>query len=78
MGGIVKKAKKVFKAVRVFNFLKNINPFVALGVFAIGWLFTRSRKPDVPDYGTNDFEETERGILLNKQSNNASIPVVYG
>ena len=78
MGSIVKKAKKVVKAVRVFNFLKNINPFVALGVFAIGWLFTRSQKPDVPDFGTNDFEETERGILLNKQSNNASIPIIYG
>ena len=78
MGGIVKSAKKVFKAVRVFNFLKNINPFVALGVFAVGWLFMRSQKPDVPDFGTNDFEETERGILVNKQSNNASIPVVYG
>jgi hypothetical protein len=78
MGGIVRSAKKVFKAVRVFNFLKNVNPFVALGIFAVGWLFMRSQKPDVPDYGTNDFEETERGILLNKQSNNASIPVVYG
>ena len=78
MGGIVKKAKKVFKAVKIFNFLKNINPYVALGVFAVGWLFMRSQKPDVPDFGTNDFEETERGILLNKQSNNANIPVVYG
>ena len=78
MGGIVKKAKKVFKAVKIFNFLKNINPYVALGVFAVGWLFMRSQKPDVPDFGTNDFEVTERGILLNKQSNNASIPVVYG
>ena len=78
MGSVVKKAKKAFKAVRIFNFLKNINPYVALGVFAVGWLFIRSQKPDVPDFGTNDFEETERGILLNKQSNNASIPVVYG
>ena len=82
MGGAVSKVvepvKKVFKAVRVFNFLSNINPFVALGVFAVGWLFMRSQKPDVSDFGTNDFEETERGILLNKQSNNSSIPVVYG
>jgi len=59
-------------------FTGNFNPFVALGVIAIGWLFGRSMKPDVPDFGTNDFEETERGILLNKQSNNACIPVVYG
>ena len=82
MGGVVRKVvapvKKVFKAVRVANFLGNINPFVAIGVLAIGWLFIRSRKPEVPDFGTNDFEETERGILVNKQSNNASIPVVYG
>ena len=78
MGKIFKSARKVFSAVRVLNFLSNVNPFVALGVFAVGWLFTRSQKPDVPDFGTNDFEETERGILVNKQSNNASIPVVYG
>ena len=82
MGGAVSKVvepvKKVFKAVRVANFLGNINPFVAIGVLAIGWLFLRSRKPEIPDFGSNDFEETERGILVNKQSNNASIPVVYG
>ena len=78
MGGAVKSVSKVFRAVRVFNFLKNMNPFVALGVFAVGWLFMRSQKPDVPDFGTNDFEETEKGILVNKQSNNASIPVIYG
>tara|TARA_R100001440_G_scaffold47489_1_gene67443 strand:+ start:4435 stop:6594 length:2160 start_codon:yes stop_codon:yes gene_type:complete len=82
MGGAVSKVvepvTKVFKAVRIGKFLGNINPFVAIGVLAIGWLFLRSRKPEVPDFGTNDFEETERGILVNKQSNNASIPVVYG
>ena len=78
MGKVFRKAKKVFKAVRVFNFLRNLNPWVALGVFAVGWLFSRSRKPDTPDYGTTDFDATEKGILVNKQSNNASIPVVYG
>ena len=82
MGGAVSKVvepvTKVFKAVRIGKFLGNINPFVAIGVLAIGWLFLRSRKPEVPDFGTNDFEETERGILVNKQSNNASIPIVYG
>ena len=82
LGSSLRKAvgsvTKVFRAVKAFNFLGKINPFVALGVFAVGWLFIRSRKPDVPDFGTNDFEETERGILINKQSNNSSIPVVYG
>jgi len=67
------------KVISVFNYFGGFNnAYVALGVFAIGWLFSRSLKPDVPDFGTNDFEETERGILLNKQSNNACIPVVYG
>ena len=57
MGKVFRSVKKVFKAVRVFNFLKNLNPWVALGVFAVGWLFSRSRKPDTPDYGTTDFEQ---------------------
>ena len=78
MGGVVRAVRKAVSVVRAVNFLGKINPFVALGVFAVGWLFMRSRKPEVPDFGTNDFEETERGVLLNKQSNNASIPVVYG
>ena len=81
MGGAVQKAKEIVQpVVSAFNLFsgKGFNPFVALGIFAVGWLFTRSQKPDIPDYGTNDFEETERGVLLNKQSNNASIPVVYG
>ena len=83
MGGVVKSVVKavssVAKIVRVGKFLSSINPFVALGVFAVGWLFMRSMKPpEVPDFGTNDFEEQERGILLNKQSNNANIPVIYG
>jgi len=80
MGAIVEKGKEIISpVVSAFNiFNGGFNPFVALGVMAIGWLFSRSMKPDVPDFGTNDFEETERGILLNKQSNNACVPVIYG
>ena len=83
MGGVVKSVVKavstISKVVRATKFLSSINPFVALGVFAVGWLFMRSMKqPDVPDFGTNDFEQQERGILLNKQSNNSNIPVIYG
>lgn len=81
MGGAVDKVidkGKSFVGTAFSIFSGNFNPYVALGVFAIGWLFSRSMKPDVPDFGTNDFEETERGILLNKQSNNACIPVIYG
>ena len=38
----------------------------------IGWLIP---VPDIPDFDT---PEEEKGVLLNKQSNNAQIPVVYG
>jgi hypothetical protein len=76
---LFKKAVKVFTSpVKILTSAFKINPWVAIGIFAVGWLFSRSRKPDVPDFGTNDFDETERGILLNKQSNDASIPIVYG
>ena len=74
----VKSAYKVVRAVRAFNFLKNLNPFVALGIFAIGWLFLSNRRPDRPDFGDSDFNNYEKGILLNHQSNDQSIPVVYG
>jgi len=38
----------------------------------IGWLIPI---PDIPDFDT---PEEEQGVLINKQSNNAQIPVVYG
>jgi len=38
----------------------------------IGWLIPL---PDIPDFDT---PEEERGVLINKQSNNAQIPIVYG
>src|SRR6056300_1451393 len=38
----------------------------------IGWLIPT---PDIPDFDT---PEEERGVLINKQSNNAQIPIVYG
>ena len=42
---------------------------------AISWLIP---PPDIPDFGVGEFDDFERGILLNKQSNDAAIPVVYG
>lgn len=41
----------------------------------LSWL---SPKLDVPDFGTGEFDDFEKGILINKQSNDASIPVIYG
>jgi hypothetical protein len=74
----VKSVGKVFKVVKAFKFLSNLNPWVVLGVFAIGWLFMSNRRPDQPDFGDSDFNNYEKGILLNHQSNDQSIPIVYG
>ena len=71
-GGIV---KAVSKAV---GFFKNMNPLVSLGVtLFLSWAL-RPKVPEIADFGTNEFDDFERGILLNKQSNDANIPVVYG
>jgi hypothetical protein len=69
----------IVKAVtRVSNFFKNVNPVVALvATLAISWIF-RPKIPDIPDFGDNYQDNFEKGLLINKQSNDASIPVVYG
>jgi len=71
-GGIV---KAVTKAV---SFFKSANPLVSLGVtLFLAWVL-RPKVPEIEDFGTNEFDDFERGILLNKQSNDANIPVIYG
>jgi hypothetical protein len=61
----------------VLRFL-GVNPLVALGVgLFLSWVL-RPKVPEIEDFGTNEFDDFERGILLNKQSNDANIPVVYG
>ena len=71
---VFRRAKKVAKVFNVFS-----NPKLAIFTIAATWLFsTLLRKPDVPDFGTSDFDDFEKGTLINKQSNDASIPVVYG
>ncbi len=62
--------KKFFKAVT-----KIITAPIKIVTKALSWL---SPKIDLPDFGTSDFDDFEKGILLNKQSNDASIPVIYG
>jgi len=69
VGGIISSA---------VNFFANLNPVVKIiATIAIAWIF-RPKIPELPDFGTNEFDEFEKGILLNKQSNDANIPVVYG
>jgi len=80
MGGVVdaivdtgKKAVGV-----VTSFITGGNPLVSLGIsLFLGWVL-RPKVPDIPDFGTNEFDDFEKGILINKQSNDANIPVIYG
>jgi hypothetical protein len=64
---LFKKAKKIISAP-----FKIITKIISK---AISWLIPT---PDIPDFGVGEFDDFEKGILVNKQSNDASIPVVYG
>jgi hypothetical protein len=71
-GSIVKAVTKVT------GFFKDMNPLVSLGVtLFLSWVL-RPKVPEIPDFGTNDFDDFERGLLINKQSNDSNIPVIYG
>jgi hypothetical protein len=48
---------------------------VDIVINVIGWL---QPTPEIPDFGVGEFDDYETGLLLNKQSNDASIPVMYG
>ena len=62
----------------VTSFFSNMNPVVKIiATVALAWVF-RPKTPDLPDFGTSEFDDFEKGILINKQSNDANIPVVYG
>jgi len=71
--------KKFFKKITspVLKFL-GVNPLVALGVsLFLSWVL-RPKTPEIEDFGTNSFDDFEKGLLINKQSNDSNIPVVYG
>ena len=76
MGGIVKSVVSVVS--KVASVFTGGNPLVSLGVsLFLGWVL-RPKVPDIPDFGTNEFDDFEKGILINKQSNDSNIPVIYG
>jgi len=62
--------KKIFRSAT-----KVIKSIVKIITKPLSWLMPDI---DIPDFGTTDFDDFEKGILLNKQSNDASIPVIYG
>ena len=54
---------------------KILEPIVKVFSKALSWLVP---EVDIPDFGINEADDFEKGVLLNKQSNDASIPVIYG
>ena len=62
-----------FNPVRIVK--KAVKTVVKVVSKAISWIIPT---PDIPDFGTGEFDDFETGVLLNKQSNDASIPVIYG
>ena len=62
--------RKIFKSVT-----KIFKSVVKIITKPLSWLMPDI---DIPDFGTTDFDDFEKGILLNKQSNDASVPIIYG
>ena len=54
---------------------KILEPVVKVFSKALSWLVP---EVDIPDFGINEADDFEKGVLLNKQSNDANIPVIYG
>ena len=73
--GILSKAKKIVSP--ILNYFTNLNPFVALGItLFLSWIL-RPKVPEMPDFGTNQFDDFERGLLINKplsKSSNELVP----
>ena len=79
MGGIVETVTSVVtkaKGTKLFSFFQN--PLVSLGAsLFMSWIL-RPKVPDIEDFGTSAFDDFEKGLLVNKQSNDLNIPVIYG
>jgi len=63
----------------VAPFFKKITPwltYIQIAIAVISWL----RKPDQPDTPNMDgqAEQIAKGVLVNKTSSNASVPIIYG
>jgi len=52
-----------------------VDVIVDIAEEVIGWIIPQ---PEIPDFGDQDVEQNAKGVLLNKFSANAHIPVIYG
>ena len=77
MGEVVDKGIKfVSKASKFFGKYSSWISWISIGIQVISWL----RKPDQPDTPNMDGqpEQNAKGVLVNKTSSNASLPIIYG
>ena len=80
MGGVAKAIGGAIKAVstasKFFGKFSGWFSAISLAIQVISWL----RKPETPDTPTMEIqaEQNAKGVLLNKQSASAPIPVIYG
>ena len=69
-----KAAEKAVEA--AFDIISDVVDIVVdLVEDVIGWL---NPIPDIPDFGDNLADQNAKGVLVNKFSANAHIPIVYG
>ena len=60
----------------VVGFVEDVvDVFVDVIEEVIGWIVPQ---PEIPDFGDQDVEQNAKGVLVDKFSANAHIPVVYG
>jgi predicted phage tail protein len=69
----------ISKAAPALKFLQKWAPwisYISMGIQVISWL----RKPDTPDIPNMDgqAEQNAKGVLINKTSSNAPLPIIYG
>ena len=79
MGAVVETATEIVdkaKKIKLFSFFGN--PLVSLGAtLFLSWVL-RPKVPEIEDFGTSAFDDFEKGLLVNKQSNDINIPIIYG
>ena len=68
IGSIAKGiVKAVISPVRIVTSIFKMNPKLAILAIAATWLFgSLLRKQDNPDFGDTEFDNFEKGILINK------------
>ena len=78
MGGAVQTVTQIVTKAKPLFSLFGGNPLISLGAsLFLSWAL-RPKTPEIEDFGTSAFDSFEKGLLVNKQSNDNNIPIIYG